>query len=70
MHNHNRDLETLGCHWPVERLVGSLGDDVRACIARGWLYCIDIGQGWVRVGRTPAGRNALAMSYGQAPVQP
>jgi len=56
------DTLTLSYEWPIERLEGQrLDDDIESCLTAGWLYRTPIGNGWVRIGLTSAGRRQIAM---------
>ena len=47
---------TLAAPWPVERPNDQPHSaDIESCLARGWLYREDAGNGWDRIGLTEAG---------------
>jgi hypothetical protein len=69
---HDRQIDTLNMHWPIERPAMSFGCpsfDIENCIACGWLYREDIGGGWVRIGITPAGLKARAKANSAVSVR-
>ncbi len=75
MSGYPRIMDTLTCHWPVERPADQKpSDDVAECLKREWLYSADVGNGWARIGLTPAGvvarDNFLASTVPTLPAPP